>query len=97
MRRILEEVGEEHMTPTIIKCDNQSSIKLTNNPVYHARSKHIETHYHFVRKKMESREINIVYCNTNENMADIFTKPLGKTKYELFRCKLGVLENKLLH
>jgi hypothetical protein len=52
LRRILEDVGEKQKVPTIIQCDNQSSIKLANNPVYHARSKHIETHYHFVREKI---------------------------------------------
>ena len=52
LRRILEDVGEKQKVPTIIQCDNQSSIKLANNLVYHARSKHIETHYHFVREKI---------------------------------------------
>jgi hypothetical protein len=76
LRWILEDVGEEQKVPTIIKCDNQSSIKLENNPVYHAKSKHIETHHHFVREKIQSKEIDLVYCNTNDNVADIFTKPL---------------------
>jgi len=43
LRRILEDVGENKKVPTINECDNQSSIKLANNPVYHARSNHIET------------------------------------------------------
>jgi hypothetical protein len=90
-------VGEEQKMPMIIKCDNQSSIKLANNLVYHARSKHIETQHHFIREKMQSKEIDIIYCNTNENMVDIFTKPLGKTKFEIFRNQLGVVENTFLH
>jgi hypothetical protein len=72
--------------------------------VYHARSKHIEAHYHFVREKIQSKEIDLIYCNTNENVADIFTKPLGKAKFEIFRNQVrccrelisplrGVLEN----
>jgi len=52
LRHILEDAGEQQKIPTIIKCDNQSSIKLTNDPMYyHARSKHIETH-HFAREKI---------------------------------------------
>ena len=46
LRRILEDVREVQSVPTIIKCDNQSSIKLTHNPIYHARSKHIEIQCH---------------------------------------------------
>jgi hypothetical protein len=40
--------------------------------MYHARSKHIEAHYHFVREKKQSKEIDLIYCNTNENVAEIF-------------------------
>ena len=65
--------------------------------MYHARSKHIEIEHHFVREKMQSKEINLVYCNTNENVVDIFTKPLGKAKFETFRDQLGVVENSFLH
>jgi hypothetical protein len=92
LRRILEDVGEKQKVPTIIQCDNQRSIKLANNPVYHARSKHIETHYHFVREKIQSNEIDVLYCNTNDNVVDIFTKPLGKAKFVICRDKIGVVK-----
>jgi hypothetical protein len=49
--RIFEYMGERKGVPTTIKCNNKSSMKLTNNPIYHARSKHIETQHHFVREK----------------------------------------------
>ena len=49
----IEDVGEGQKEPTVIRCDNQSSIKLGNNPVRHARSKHIDTQYHFVREKVQ--------------------------------------------
>lgn len=97
LRRILEDVGEEQKAPTVIKCDNQSRIKVANNLVYHARSKHIEIQHHFVREKTQSKEINLVYCNTNENVPDIFTKPLGKTKFKAFRDQLVVVENSFIH
>ena len=60
------------------------------NLIFHARTKHVESQYHFVREKLQSNEITLVYCNTSENVVDIFTKPLGKTKFELFREMLGV-------
>ena len=72
---------EEQKETTIIKCDNQSSIKLANNPMFHKNMKHIDTQFHFVREKVQSKEIFIKYCKTCDNMADIFTKPLGKVKF----------------
>ena len=77
------------------KCDNQSSIKLANNPIYHARTKHVDAQFHFVREKLRSNEIALMYCNTSENTIDIFTKTLGKIKFELFREMLGVEVNPL--
>ena len=65
-------------------CDNMSSIQLANNPVFHARTKHIEVHYHYVREKVLAREIDMVYVNTNEQVADIFTKSLGAEKQHRF-------------
>jgi hypothetical protein len=97
LRRILADVEEEQNDPTCIHCDNQSAIKLTHNPIYHARSKHIEIQHHFVREKIESKEIGLIFCNTNDDVVDIFTKPLGKLKFEVFRSKLGVVENLFLH
>jgi len=80
-----------------IKCDNQSSMKLTNNPIYHPRSKHIETQHHFVREKIQSKEVNLMYCNTNENMAKIFIEPMRKTKFVICRDMLGIIDYSFLH
>ena len=65
--------------------------------MYHARTKHIEIQHHFVREKIQSKEIDLIHCNTDENMVDIFTKPLGKEKFEVFREMLRVVENPFLH
>jgi hypothetical protein len=48
LKRLLKDLHEEGSDPTMIYCDNLSSIQLTKNPVFHARTKHIEVHYHFV-------------------------------------------------
>ena len=72
LRHILEDVGIQQKQATRIQCDNQISIRLAHNPVYHARSKHIELQHHFVREKIESTEIELTYCSTSENVADIF-------------------------
>ncbi len=52
--------------PIIIYCDHISSILLTNNLVYHAKTKHIEVHYHFIREKILAKEINIIHVNTED-------------------------------
>ena len=61
----------------VIHCDNLSSIQLAKNPVFHARTKHIEVHYHYIRERVLAGDIDLVYVSTEEQVADIFTKALG--------------------
>ena len=91
LRRILQDVGEEQTIATIIRCDNQSSIKLANNLVFHKNPKHIDTQFHFSREKVQSKEIHLAYCSIGDNVVDIFTKPLGNVKFQMFREMLGIL------
>ena len=74
-----------------IKCDNENAIKLASNPVFHARTKHIEVHYHFLREKVLKKEVELLGVRTNDQVADIFTKALEKPKFQLFRDALGVV------
>ena len=60
--------------------------------MFHARTKHIEVHYHYVREKVLEREIDMVYVNTNEQVADTFTKSLGAEKQHRFRSMMGVYD-----
>ncbi len=76
----------------VIYYDNISSILLTNNPAYHVMTKHIEVHYHFIREKVLAKEINFIHVNTEDQIADIFTKALGTYKLRKFRKMFGVLE-----
>jgi hypothetical protein len=57
----------------LMHCDNQSAIKLAKNPVFHARTKHIEVHHHFVRERVLGGEISLDYILTDQQLADIFT------------------------
>jgi hypothetical protein len=70
--------------PIVIDYDNNNSILLANNLIYHARTKHIEVHYHFVRKKILAREINLIHVNTEDQIVDIFTKALDTDKLKRF-------------
>jgi hypothetical protein len=78
--------------PIIIYCDNISSILLANNPIYHARTKHIEVQYHFIREKVPAKKIDLIHVSTENQVADIFTKALGTDKLKRFRKMLGLLE-----
>ncbi len=78
--------------PVVIYCDKISSILLVNNPVYHVRTKHIEVHYHFIREKVLTKEIDLIDVNIKNQVADIFTKALGINKLKRFKKMLGVLE-----
>ena len=74
-----------------IKCDNTSAIALTKNPVFHARTKHIEVKHHFIRDHVKKGDINLELIDTNHQIADIFTKPLDREKFEYFRSELGLI------
>ena len=79
---------------TSICCDNQSCIKLSVNPVFHDKSKHIGIKYHFIRDVVEKGTMKLHYVATNEQVADVLTKPLSKVKVEYFRDKLGLVPRK---
>ena len=68
-------------------CDNQSAIRLAENPVFHARTKHVEVHYHFIRKKVLQEKFEMRQIKTDEKIADLFTKGLTAGKFENF-CRL---------
>jgi len=76
----------------VIYCDNISSILLANNPVYHARTKHIEVHYHFIREKVLATEIDLIHVSIEDQVVDIFTKALCTDKLKKFQQMFGVLE-----
>ncbi|XP_058211421.1 uncharacterized mitochondrial protein AtMg00810-like [Rhododendron vialii] len=90
LRRILEDVGEKQGEATPILCDNKSAIAMTKNPVYHSRTKHIAIKHHFIREAVEDEEIQLEYCATEDQVADIFTKALSKEKFQYFREMLDV-------
>ncbi len=92
LQKLLSNLGLLVDAPIVIYCDNISSILLANNLVYHARTKHIEVHYHFIREKILAKEIDLIHVSTEDQVADIFTKALSTDKLKKFRKMLGVLE-----
>ena len=80
----------EVFDPMTIYHHNLSSIQLAKNHIFHARTKHIEVHYHFVRECVLSGEAELVYVLTDRQTVDIFTKPLGLNKLRQFSGALGL-------
>ena len=78
LQQILSEFGFEQQHPTTLWCDNQSAIHLCKDPVQHQRSKHIELHMHFIKKLINDHVLEVLYCPTEDQVADIFTKTLQK-------------------
>jgi hypothetical protein len=76
--------------PPAIRCDNLGSMALTSNLVYHARTKHIEVDYHFIREKVLNKDINLSFISTCDQPANIFTKGLTSSHFQLLRDKLLV-------
>ncbi|KAF2344297.1 hypothetical protein FHG87_024947, partial [Trinorchestia longiramus] len=77
--------------PMVVNEDNQSAICLAQNPKNHGRYKHIDIKFHYVRDLVRNKEIDLVYCPSNDMLADIFTKGLSAEKFSRLRCKLGVV------
>lgn len=75
---------------TVIQCDNTSTIKLSKNPVFHGRCKHIGVRFHFLRDLVNEGVLSLEHCESSKQVADIFTKPLNREIFEGLRTKLGV-------
>ena len=76
-----------------ILCDNTSAIAITNNPVQHTRTKHIDIRYHFIREHVMNGTVELFFVPTEEQIADIFTKPLDESTFTRLVGKLGMLNS----
>jgi hypothetical protein len=90
VRQFLGELVAKFVSPTPLLSDNQSAIALAKNNKFHARSKHIDIRYHFIREAVENEIVKLSYVPTGDNTADIFTKPLAAPKFTAFRNALGL-------
>jgi hypothetical protein len=91
IQMLLKELHISLSSPLTIWCDNSGGIALASNPIFHARTKHIEVDVHFVREKVLNRDIQIHHLSTLEQVADIFTKGHTAARFCFLRNKLMVL------
>ena len=87
---LLKELGISLQQPPVLWCDNLGATYLSANPVFHARSKHIEIDFHFVRERVTNKQLQIKLISTGDQLADGFTKALSVQKFEEFRSNLNL-------
>ncbi|MFS7989867.1 putative RNA-directed DNA polymerase [Helianthus anomalus] len=94
LKGLLEELEEKSMGTVTILCDNSSTIKLSKNPVMHRRTKHIDVRFHYLRDLVKKEVVKLEFCRTEEQLADVMTKPLKLDTFDQLRLQIGVKDIK---
>ena len=87
---IFRDIGLYLHEPPTLFCDNISALYMTINPMFHARTKHIEIYYHFVREKVALGSLITKFVSSKDQVADTFTKALPRREFDVLRAKLGL-------
>ena len=90
MRQTLRDFGY-NLSKVSLLCDNESAIRMADNPVEHSRTKHIDIQHHFLRDHQQKGDIEVYHINTENQLADIFTKPLDEKRFCRVHSELNVL------
>jgi hypothetical protein len=92
MRQTLRDFGY-NLSKVPLLCDNESAIRMADNPVEHSRTKHIDIRHHFLRDHQQKGDIKVYHINTVNQLADIFTKSLDEKRFCRLRSELNVLDS----
>ena len=92
MKQTLKDFDCE-LTKIPLLCDNESAIKLANNPVNHSRTKHIDIRHHFLRDHEAKGDIALRHVSTEKQLADIFTEPLDESRFCALRSELNIIDS----
>jgi hypothetical protein len=95
MRQTLKDYGYT-LNRIPLLCDNESAIKIAENPCEHSRTKHIDIRHHFLRDHNLKGDIEISHVRTNDQVADIFTKPLDEKRFCALRNELNIIDSRIL-
>ena len=90
LKQLLGEIGVKEEMPMKMYCDNKAAINISQNPVHHDQTKHIEVDKHFIKEKVEDGTISMVYVLTNTQVVDVLTKALSRRSFEHLIDKLGM-------
>ena len=83
---------EVQIETAMVFCDNQAAIRLSTNPAFHERSKHIEIDCHFIREKVNSGLLRLVHVQTRHQLADLLTKPVSLNQFKSLLSKMGTID-----
>ena len=89
LKQLLQELRFGNDGQMTLMCDNQATLHIASNPVFHEMTKHIEVDYHFIREKITSGCMTTSFVNSSDQLADIFTKSLRDLRIQFICNKLG--------
>jgi hypothetical protein len=95
MRQTLRDFGY-NLSKVLLLCDNEGAISMADNPVEHNRTKHIDIRHHFLRYHQQKGDIEVFHISTENQLANIFTKPLDEKTFCRLRIELNVLDSRNL-
>ena len=84
---------KDQKSASVICCYNQSCVQMSVNPIHHDQTKHVEMRYHYVRDMVQRHVVELQYIPTDEQVADVFTKPLVRGKFKVFQDMLGIVDD----
>lgn len=87
---LLSELGVSSRSQPVLYCDNLGAKSLSSNPVFHSRMKHIALSFHFVRQHVQNNVLRVAYVSTEDQLADVLTKPLMRPRFNILTSKLGL-------
>jgi hypothetical protein len=90
LHTLIKDLGIFLSDPPILWCDNVSALAIASNPVFHARTKHIEVDFHFIRERVIRKDLQVKFVSTMDQLADIFTKGLSSPRFHDLQSKLLV-------
>ncbi|GJR64572.1 hypothetical protein Tco_0010637 [Tanacetum coccineum] len=95
IRKLLSNLDLTQEGPTVIFCDNKSAIAITENPVQHGRTKHINVKYHAIREAEKDGEVKLKYCTSETQLADMLTKSITRKELNYFKAQIMKSNNNL--
>jgi hypothetical protein len=93
---LLTELGVTQQRALVLWCDNLGATYLMMNPVFHARTKHIEIDFHFVRERIAEGALYMKFISSSDQLADVFTKPATRQMLDRFKSNLNLICNSIL-
>jgi hypothetical protein len=91
VQKLLTELQVRHPPAARLWCDNLGAKYLSTNPIFHARTKHIEIDFHFVHERVAQKLLDVRFINTGDQLADGFTKPISVSNLKQFRFNLNLV------